>query len=253
MYELTNVTVKHGMREVLRVPFLRFRQEEFTVILGHNGSGKSSLVTSLMGLQRCEGQIALGGQPLNRFSARKLAQVIAYMPQEIRSAQGLTVRELVELGRFAWRGNLGRLSAEDHALVGDAIACVDLIGFADHMVDQMSGGERQRAWLAMLLAQQGQMLILDEPVSALDVHQQQSMLGLLRQINHQDGRGVVTILHDLNLAARFADRIIVLKSGKIAFDDVPEHLMDPSKIQDLFNIHASVIPHPETGQLTAVF
>lgn len=253
MYRLEDVCVTHQGRAVLRVPSLQLQADRMTVLLGHNGSGKSTLMSLLAGQARGRGQVLLDQRAVSAYGARALAQKVAYLPQETRHAPGLSVRELVRLGRFAWRGNIGRITAADETLITQAITRTGLDGFANHFVDNLSGGERQRAWLAMLLAQQARMFLLDEPVSALDVHHQQAVMALMRDITRTEGIGALIIVHDLNLAARYADRVIVLKAGQIAFDDTPGALMQPDRIRALFNIHAHVLAHPETGQPTALF
>ena len=162
------------------------------------------------------------------------------------------MRELVRLGRFPWRGLLGRWRAEDHAAIDQALAQTDVAHYADHLADRLSGGERQRAWIAMLLAQQSPLLLLDEPTSALDLAHQYELMGLLRQLNRDSGRGIVAILHDINLTARHADRVIALKQGRIFFDGSPDELLSGPLLSQLYDIDIELIEQPGSARKIAV-
>ncbi len=194
----------------------------------------------------------LDDKPLQRFSDRDFARRVAFLPQHLPDVAGLTVRELVRLGRFPWRGLLGRWRAEDHAAIDQALAQTDVAHYADHLADSLSGGERQRAWIAMLLAQQSPLLLLDEPTSALDLAHQYELMGLLRQLNRDSGRGVVAILHDINLTARHADRVIALKQGRIFFDGSPDELLSGPLLSQLYEIDIQLIEQPGSARKIAV-
>ena len=196
--------------------------------------------------------MVLDGRTLAGFSARDFAQRVAFLPQHLPDVAGLTVRELVRLGRFPWRGLLGRWRAEDHAAVDQALAQTDVAHYADQLADSLSGGERQRAWIAMLLAQQSPLLLLDEPTSALDLAHQYELMGLLRQLNRDSGRGIVAILHDINLTARHADRVIALKQGRIFFDGSPDELLSGPLLSQLYDIDIELIEQPGSTRKIAV-
>ena len=170
------------------------------------------------------------------------------MPQFTPATDGMTVRELVALGRFPWHGTLGRFGKADHALVDDAIARTDLEDFADRPVANMSGGERQRAWIAMMLAQNASCLLLDEPTSALDLAHQASMLSLVESLSHERGLTVVIVLHDINLAARHCDEIIALNRGRISAKGTPEEIMQAERLQSIFGVGMGVFTHPARGE-----
>ncbi|MDX1654346.1 MAG: ABC transporter ATP-binding protein [Candidatus Competibacteraceae bacterium] len=245
MYELTGIEVSHQGRRVLAIQRLTLAENAFTVILGHNGSGKSTLMGLLARQQSPTlGEIRLEGRPLSSYSQRKLARMIAYLPQRLPEVAGLNVRELCGLGRFPWRGALGRWRPEDHRAVDEALEQTGMSGFAEQLVDDLSGGERQRAWIAMLLAQQAPILLLDEPLSALDITHQLEVLILLRELNTTAGRGILLILHDVNLAARFASRVIALKAGRVVFDAAPERLMEPVSLREIYGVEFDLIQHP---------
>lgn len=242
MLSLHDIQVQRQGRRLLDIPSLQLDGTAFTVILGHNGSGKSTLMNVLARqLQPDRGQVLLNGVPNARLSARQFARQVAYLPQRLPDAAGLTVTELVALGRYPWCGVFGRWDAEDTAMVQQAMADTDVSQYAARAADSLSGGERQRAWIAMLLAQQSPLLLLDEPTSALDLAHQYEMMGLLRRLNQQTGRGMVVVLHDLNLAARFADRIIALQRGALYFDGTPLALLQSPRLSGLYGIEIRLL------------
>lgn len=253
MLELNGIRVHRDGRDILRLGNLSVAAGEFTVILGHNGSGKSTLMSLLARQQMPDaGSIRLNNQPIDALSQRDLARQIAFLPQRLPDVAGLNVRELVALGRYPWRGLFGRWRAEDARVIDEAMAQTGVTPFADQLADQLSGGERQRAWLAMLLAQQSPLLLLDEPTSALDLAHQYESMALLRRLNRDTGRGVVVILHDINLAARYADRVLALKGGRLVFDGAPEALLSRDRLSDLYSIDIQLIPRPGQARPVAV-
>ncbi len=155
------------------------------------------------------------GKALPHWGNRPLARKLAYLPQQTPPAAGMLARELVALGRYPWHGALGRFGEADRAKVEEAMALTGTGPLADRLVDTLSGGERQRVWLAMLVAQDPQCLLLDEPTSALDIAYQIEVLALIRQLSHAKGLGVVIVLHDINMAARFCDEILALRAGRL--------------------------------------
>lgn len=253
MLEAKQICVSRNQRQILNIPQLSIAPDQFTVILGHNGSGKSTLLKLLARqLKPDSGKIFLDHLAIDKYRQRILAQKLAYLPQRLPEVTGLSVTELVRLGRFAWRGSFGRLGKEDDAIVHAAMHDTDVAKYADHTTDKLSGGERQRAWIAMLLAQQAPLLLLDEPTSALDPAHQYEVMALLRRLNQQQQRGVLTILHDVNLAARYADRIIALKLGQLVFDGSPEQLLSPSVLNELYGVESHIIDHPSLNSKLAV-
>ena len=155
----------------------------------------------------------------------------------------MLVRELVALGRYPWHGALGRFGEGDRAKVEEAMALTDIRGFADRQVDTLSGGERQRVWLAMLVAQDAECLLLDEPISALDVAHQIEVLSLVHRLSAERGLGVVVVLHDVNMAARFCDEILALKQGRLIARGSPEAIMTPGELQRIYGLAMDVLEH----------
>lgn len=243
MLSLKNVLFDRAHKHILSIPELVFDPTQFTVILGHNGSGKSTLLQLLAGqLQPTSGDVCLHNRPIHRFSARELAQTIAFLPQALPDAAGLTVRELVGLGRFAWRGLLGRWSARDHQVVHDAMLATGVLPFAEQLSTELSGGERQRVWISMLLAQESPILLLDEPTSALDLAFQYDVLKLLARLNKEFGKGIIVILHDINLATRYADRIVAIRQGELFFDGSCDALLRFPRLPELYGVPFKFLP-----------
>lgn len=253
MYQLSDIQVWHGDKKALDVTQLSIAADELTVILGHNGSGKSTLLKLLARQnQPTQGSISWNNQPLNQFSTKALAQQIAFLPQQLPEAAGLSVKELVGLGRYPWRGLLGRWRGSDHQAVMEALEQTRIGHYQDTLADQLSGGERQRAWIAMLLAQQSPLLLLDEPTSALDLAHQYQLMTLLRELNQKQQRGIVAILHDVNLAARYADRIIALRHGEICFDGSPQQLLNAKTLSDIYGVELQLVEQPNQPLPVAV-
>ncbi len=253
MYQLSDVLMTRDDRCILDIPTLTIPTDKLTVVLGHNGSGKSTLVSLLAGQQAPDqGLVTLNGKPMAQFNAKALAKEVAFLPQKLPASAGLTVREVVRLGRFPWRGLLGRWSKEDEQLVNAAMAQTKVTEFSHHLADNLSGGERQRAWVAMLLAQQSPVLILDEPTSALDIQHQYHLMALLAHITQDAARGMIVILHDLNLALLYADHIVALAKGKIAFEGNKELLLDEERLSALYNTSIKLIDHPVSTNKLAV-
>ncbi|WP_288197422.1 ABC transporter ATP-binding protein [uncultured Pleomorphomonas sp.] len=243
-----------GGRPILRRLSLRLAAGRLHALVGPNGSGKSTFLKLLARqLLPDAGAIRLGSRPLPDFGSRAFAREVAFMPQFTPATDGMTVKELVALGRFAWHGALGRSSPRDRAAVEAAIERCDLVAFARRSVDELSGGERQRAWIAMMLAQESRWLLLDEATSALDVGHQADILDLIAALTRERGVGVVAVLHDINMAARVADEILALDSGNLVFRGGPADVMRPEVLKPLFGPRVDVLPaegpHPALAYL----
>jgi ferric hydroxamate transport system ATP-binding protein len=224
---------------------LGFRPGAFCGLIGHNGSGKSTFLKILARQQPPgSGRVLFAGRPLADWPGRAFARRVAYLPQSLPPATGLTVRELVGFGRYPWRGPFARLNAADHAAVAAAMARCRLEPLADRLVDTLSGGERQRVWLAMLVAQDARCLLLDEPTSALDVGHQLEVLSLIRDLAHKDTRSVVIVLHDVNMAARFCDRILALRDGRLVANENVAGFMTIDLLEAVYGLRMKILPHP---------
>ncbi|MFC7397213.1 ATP-binding cassette domain-containing protein [Chelatococcus sp. GCM10030263] len=247
-FELDQAAFFAGGRPLIAPLDLGLLPSRVIGLIGHNGSGKSTLLKLLARQQPpSSGAIRLAGLPLTDWNSRAFARKVAYLPQQTPTAPGLLVRELVALGRYPWHGALGRFSRRDRMKVDEAMAAADVDAFADRLVETLSGGERQRAWLAMLVAQETEWLLLDEPISALDIAHQIDVLSLVRRLSAERGLGIVVVLHDVNMAARFCDEIIALHSGRLIARGTPADIVKPDCLRAIYGIAMDVVPHPATG------
>lgn len=240
-------------RQVLADVDFTVQDGSVTVLLGPNGSGKSTLLKTLARtLAPNAGKVLLDGTDIHRQSTRAVAQRLGILPQSPSAPDGLTVRELVGLGRFPYQSLLRQWSRHDEAAVEEAMAVADVVAFADRPVDALSGGQRQRCWIAMVLAQETELLLLDEPTTFLDLKVQVDLLELLVSLAHQQGRTLLVVLHDLNLAAAYADRLVMMKAGRILHDGTPEAVFTADNLKQVFDLDAQVIREPLAGRPVCV-
>ena len=231
--------------QVLKGITTSLEKGQMCVIQGTSGSGKSTLLKMLGRHQLpSEGDILLDGQPLESWSSKAFARKVAYLPQQLPQAEGMTVRELVAIGRYPWHGALGRFGVADREKVEEAIALVGLKPLAHRLVDSLSGGERQRAWIAMLVAQDSRCLLLDEPTSALDIAHQVDVLALVHRLSQQRGLTVIAVLHDINMAARYCDYLVALRGGEMIAQGTPSELMRSETLEHIYGIPMGILPHP---------
>ncbi|HEV7307827.1 ABC transporter ATP-binding protein [Ensifer sp.] len=253
LFTLRNVGFRVGNRQLLHPTDLDIVKGELLALVGHNGSGKSTLLKMLARQQPpSSGAITFDGKPLQAWPARAFSRRLAYLPQQIPSAPAMTVRELTAMGRYPWHGALGRFGREDRESVERALARTNMLPLADRLVDTLSGGERQRAWLAMLLAQDASCLLLDEPTAALDVAHQIEVLSLVRQLSRATGISVVLVLHDINMASRFCDRIVALHSGRVIASGRPREIMDGATLERIYGLRMDIVAHPSADRIFAV-
>jgi iron-chelate-transporting ATPase len=243
-FDVRNVNLTIGSATILKDVTLRFPAGEAVALVGHNGSGKSSLL-KIMARQKLptSGRIQYCGRDVLALETRAFARDVAYLPQEAGVGSGMTVRELVACGRYPWHGALGRFTAQDRQKVDEALALTHMERFADRFVDTLSGGERQCAWIAMLVAQDSQCLLLDEPTAALDIGHQIEVLSLVSRLSGEKGLSVIIVLHDINMAARFCDRIHALRKGEVVASGRPAEIVDPAVLSAIYGIAMDVIPH----------
>ena len=221
---------------------------DFLAIIGPNGSGKSTLLRALAGAMKPRtGSINLNLRPLHTYSSRVLAKTIAFLPQGPVAPEDFTVRDLVGYGRFPHLGWSGRMGKKDKIIVEEALDHTRLVPLADRMVSDLSGGERQRTWIAMAMAQQAKLMILDEPTTFLDICFQLEILEMIQWLNKRLGITIVIVLHDLNQAARFAKKIMVLQQGRVAQAGEPDQVLSATMVEDIFNISAHIRRVPHTG------
>lgn len=232
-------------RQILHSVDIELRRGEVLALIGHNGSGKSTLVKLLARQQRASsGTIQFEGQPLESLGARDFSRRLAYLPQDLSAAGGMTVRELVACGRYPWHGALGRFTTDDADKVEEAIALTHLEALSGRMVETLSGGERQRAWIAMLLAQDTGCLLMDEPISALDIQHQIEVLALVQTLARKKALSVAMVLHDINMAARFCNRIVALSGGRVIASGTPSELLNAETLKQIYGLEMNVMAHP---------
>lgn len=231
--------------EALKGLDLSFERGSFTSLVGPNGAGKSTLLRILGGLlEPRSGQVLLEGRALAALSPRERARHLAYLPQSAHFAFPLTVRECVEMGRYPHAGWLGRLSREDRERCDRAMELCDAARFAERPLDSLSGGERQRVLLASALAQSPRVLLLDEPTLSLDLPHQENFFRVVRDLHRNEGLTVVVATHELNLASRTSQRLLLLSRGNVEADGVPDRVLTPPRIRKVFGISVSRLRGP---------
>ncbi|KGQ70841.1 iron-hydroxamate transporter ATP-binding subunit [Chelonobacter oris] len=254
MFQLEQVCYRIPNRTLLHPIDLTFEVGKVYGLIGHNGSGKSTLIKLLANQQACSsGKVRLKQRELSTWGSREFAREVAYLPQHLPNATNLNARELIQMGRYAWNGLFGRNKQQDQQAVEKALSLTQTEPFADQPVDTLSGGERSRIWLAMLLAQQSGFLLLDEPLAALDIAHQVEVMQLIQQLSRQLHIGVIIVIHDVNLAARFCDQLIALHSGKLLMQGSPHELMTQTNLNAIYGITLQVIPHPNSGVPVAFY
>ena len=216
-----------------------------TVIVGGNGCGKSTLLRGMARLLRPRGgAVLLDGEAVHTMPTKQVARRLGLLPQNPIAPEGVTVVDLVGRGRHPHQSALRRWSRDDDRAVAEALALTDTTDLAERVVDELSGGQRQRVWIAMALAQGTDLLLLDEPTTYLDVAHQVEMLDLLAELNLRAGTTIVMVLHDLNLAARYADRLVAMKQGRVVAEGTPAEVVTEDSVRDVFGLESRVIPDP---------
>lgn len=220
----------------------------FTAIIGPNACGKSTLLRALSRLLKpTAGDVLLEGRDIHGYKTRDVARRLALLPQQSSAPDGITVADLVARGRFPHQGLLRQFSEDDKTKVADAMAATGVTDLAERAVGELSGGQRQRVWLALALAQDTPVLLLDEPTTYLDISHQLEVLRLCRRLHRTGDYTLVTVLHDLALAFRFADHVIAMKDGKIVAQGPPVDIATPEVMREVYGIESVVIEDPATG------
>ncbi|MGB3770573.1 MAG: ABC transporter ATP-binding protein [Rhodococcus sp. (in: high G+C Gram-positive bacteria)] len=240
-----DITVGYGDRIIIDNLDLEVHTGVITTVIGPNGCGKSTLLRALGRLLSPRGgQVTLDGQALSRLKTRDVARVLGMLPQSPTAPEGLTVADLVARGRHPHQSWIRQWSRDDEAEVARALALTGIEDLAERPVDQLSGGQRQRAWISMALAQGTDVLLLDEPTTYLDLAHSIEVLDLVDRMHDEMGRTVVMVLHDLNLAVRYSDRLVVMHEGKIVASGTPSEVIDERMLLEVFGLSAAVIDDP---------
>lgn len=250
MLEVRDITISYGERDILRDVSLTLDDGKIIALLGANGAGKTSLIRALNGsLMVSNGDILIDGKPLENFSRREIARKIAVVAQENETKFPVTVLEFVLAGRFASGGAFGWESEKDFEIAEEALQSCDLASFSNRFMNQLSGGERQRVVLARALATEAKILLLDEPTANLDMAHQGSMFRLIRERCMSGNYSAMVITHDLNLAAEFADEIVLLKDGRIYAKGAPSEVLTAENLADVFGVSVLLDANPASGKV----
>lgn len=224
----------------------------FTAIIGPNACGKSTLLRAYARvLKPLAGSMVLDGADMATYPAKEVAKRLGLLPQSAIAPDGIRVADLVARGRFPYQGIIRQWTSDDSTAVKAALEATQITDLSGRLVDELSGGQRQRVWIAMLLAQQTNILLLDEPTTFLDISHQFELLELLRRF-HRNGHTIITVLHDLNQAARYANHLIVMKEGQVVAEGDPSSIITADLVEDVFHLPCIVMPDPVTAS-PAVF
>ena len=241
-----NKTIVQGIS--LTIP-----SNKISVIIGANACGKSTLLKTLSRLIKpSSGTITLEGKPLSQFPPKQLARIIGLLPQSPIVPEGISVADLVGRGRFPHQSLFSGWTKKDVEAVAEAMDIMNITELANHPIDELSGGQRQRVWIAMALAQQTDILFLDEPTTFLDITYQVEILDMLTDLNRKHGTTIVMVLHDINLSARYADYIFALREGKLVAEGQPSKVITSALIKDIFGMDSTVIQDPVSGSPSVV-
>lgn len=248
MLNVEALDLGYGGRKVISGLDLDLPAGEVITILGPNGCGKSTLLRAMGRLLKpAAGRVRFEGEDLFRIDSRRLARRMAVLPQAPVAPDGILVGDLVRRGRIPWRGFLSPWNDEDRVACAEALAAVQLDGMEARALNELSGGQRQRAWIALVLAQRTPVLLLDEPTTYLDLVHQLEVLRLLRRRNREAGQSVISVLHDLNLAARFSDRLVLLGRDGLVASGSPSQVLTVANLHRAFGLVAEVHSDPVTG------
>lgn len=239
----------YGETDILHSLDLEIPPGRITVIVGANASGKSTLLRTMSRLLAPRrGQVLLDGRSIHQTPTRELARTLGLLPQSPIAPEGILVDDLVRRGRHPHRTIFSRWSRDDEAAVQSALGATRVSDLAERAVDELSGGQRQRVWIAMALAQQTDILLLDEPTTFLDINHQIEVLDLLIDLNRARGTTIVMVLHDLNLAARYADHLVALAGGRVHVAGPPEQVLTEDTVSAVFGLRSRILTDPTSGR-----
>ena len=243
----TALRVGYDQRTIIHELDIAIPDDSFTVIVGPNACGKSTLLRALARLLKpTQGQVVLDGQEITRYPSKEVAKRIGLLPQTSIAPDGISVIDLVSRGRYPHQSLLRRWSAADEAAVLAAMEATNVTELSGRLVDELSGGQRQRVWVAMALAQETPLLLLDEPTTFLDITHQVELLDLFTRLNQEGGRTLVAVLHDLNQAARYATHLIAMRDGHVVAQGAPADIVTAELVEEVFGLRCRIIDDPES-------
>ncbi len=238
----------HGS-PVLRDVSLTLEAGTFTAIIGPNGAGKSTLLKLITGSLAIQaGEVQIDGRSLSDYDFKTLAKTMAYVAQSFESAFDFTAYEIVAMGRFPYQTAFRSESQRDRDIIRQMMEATGVWSFRERRLTELSGGERQRLILSSALAQEPRILLLDEPTTALDIKHQMQFYRILERLCREEQMTILTVTHDLNLASRFVERLVVMKDGEIAADGKPEGVLTSETLARVYEVEAQIIPHPQDGK-----
>ncbi len=248
MLSIIDVTIRYESRTVLRDVNLTVHAGEVLAVIGPNGVGKSTLIRASSGsLKPAGGRVTIDGRDVHHLRVEERAKLIAVVPQAIRLPEAFSVFETVLMGRTPYLGWLGRESEKDRSAVQSALERTGTLELTDRPLGELSGGEQQRVLIARALAQAARTLLLDEPTAHLDLKHQAGVLSLVRSLAHAENHAVLIALHDLNLAAQYADRVALLSNSGVAALGTPEEVLTAENLSPAYGLHITVYEHPAHG------
>ena len=240
--DIKNLKVGYDKKIIIKDLDLTLKKGKITSIIGPNGCGKSTLLKSIGRILKKEnGDIFLLDKDMNNMKSKEIAEKLAILSQNPTAPSQLKVEELVSYGRYPHRNNVNKLSNEDKEKIEWALKVTNTMEFRDRELSDLSGGQRQRVWLAMALAQDTDILLLDEPTTFLDMSHQLEVLNIVKNLNDKEGCTVVMVLHDINHAAKYSDFIVAMRNGNILYNDEPNAIMNKKVLKDIYNIDADLV------------
>lgn len=247
--EIEQIEVAYADQSIINDLSLDIPIGKITTIIGPNGCGKSTLLKAVGRIMKVKkGKVSLEGNSIYEFSTKELAKKLAILPQTPTAPEGLTVEELVSYGRYPYQKGLGKLTAEDRKIIDWALEVTCLTNLRDSHVDNISGGQRQRVWIALALAQETDIILLDEPTTYLDMAYQLEVLELLEDLNKEHGCTIVMVLHDLNLASKYADYLVALRKGNIICSGTPKEVITKDVLRQVYEIDAEIMQDSKSGK-----
>jgi len=250
MIDIQNLKFAYSDKLIINNINLSFSVGEFVGIIGPNGAGKSTLLKLMLGILKTPAEfIQLNNKSLIEYPKKELGKFIAYVPQETEFSFSFTVKEIVQMGRYPYLKGIAFVSADDETIVNDAMEKMEILDFATRKFNELSGGEKQRVVIASALAQQPKILLLDEPTSALDLHHQIDIYTILKTLQKETGMTTIVVTHDINLAAQFCDRILLMNKGEIIKDGAPDEVLQFRLLQEIFGVKVYIDINPMTKSL----
>lgn len=253
IFQAEEIVAGYDNKTVIQEVSLVIPSNKISVIIGANACGKSTLLKTLSRLTKpVSGNITLDGKLISKIPSKQLARVLGLLPQSPIVPEGISVADLVGRGRFPHQSLLSGWTKKDYEAVAEAMRIMNITELANRNIDELSGGQRQRVWIAMALAQQTDILFLDEPTTFLDITYQVEILDLLTDLNRKHGTTIVMVLHDINLSARYADYIFALRKGELIVEGEPSKVITSSLVKDIFGLDCMVIKDPVSGSPFAI-